>query len=340
MSHSIRIAAACALVFALGCEKKTKAKAETEPVAKPGPRETDKTEKVTVDTSKPGSGSQVTGTPQAPPVVTLKQPGGQPRRELRLHPKPGDKQKLVLLMRTEMEMQIAGMNNPPMKLPAMKMTMDMTVESIEPNGDIHYKFVLSNADAIDEPGVMPQVSSAIRTALGSAKGMSGTGVMSNRGFNKGTKLDVPPGADQQLKQILDGMKDSFNQIAAPLPEEAIGPGAVWDVKMTIVQQGMSLAQVATYELISLKGDVARAKSTLTQDAANQKIVNPSMPNLKIDLVKLRADGSGEVSFDLGQLVPPKAVADIHSEASMAMDMGAQKQTMTMKMDINVQVSSQ
>jgi hypothetical protein len=339
MTHSIRIAAALSLIFALGCEKKNKPKAGDEPAAKPGPTEPGKPT-ATVDTSKPGSGSQVTSTPQAPPVVTLKQPGAEPRRELRLKPKPGDKQTMSMLMRTAIEMQIAGMQNPPMKLPAMKMTMDMSVEGVAANGDISYKFVLSGADVVDEPGVNPQVANAIRTTLQSSKGMTGSGVMSNRGFNKGTKVDIPPNVAPELKQILEGMKDSFNQIAAPLPEEPIGAGAVWDVKMTIVQQGMTLEQVATYELISTKGDTAQAKSTLVQNAANQKIVNPQMPNLKVDLVKLRADGTGEVTFDLGRIVPPKAVADIHSEASMAVDMGGQKQTMSMKMDINVQVSSQ
>jgi hypothetical protein len=340
MTHSIRIAVALALLFAQGCEKKNKPKPADEPAAKPGPTEEAKSPKVTVDTSLPGTSSQVISTPQTPPVVTLKKPGAEPRRELRLHPKPGDKQTMSMLMRTAIEMQVAGMQNPPVKLPPMKMTMDMAVESVAANGDISYKFVLSGAEVLDEPGVMPQVASAMRSALASAKGMTGSGVMSHRGFNKGTRIDIPPSADPQVKQILEGMKDSFNQIAAPLPEEPIGPGAVWDVKMNIVQQGMSLEQVATYELISMKGDTAQAKSTLTQNAANQKIVNPQMPNLKVDLVRLRADGSGEVTFDLGRIVPPKAVADIHSEASMAVDMGGQKQGMSMKMDINVQVTGQ
>jgi hypothetical protein len=331
MRLAIRIAVALSFLSVLGCEKK--AKKEEVPSAKPSP-----SEKVELDTSKPAETGALVSTPQKPPEVKLLSPGAEPRKELRLSPKAGDKQTMVMVMKTAMEMSVGGTANPPVKLPAMRMTMEMSVKSVTPDGDIHYEFILNDAEVMDEPGVLPQVASAMKTALSSAKGMSGAGVMSNRGFNKGTTINVPPGADAQLRQLLEGMKDSFNQIAAPLPAEPVGNGAKWEVKMLLQQQGMQLEQTATYDLVSMKGAQVTAKSTVAQSAANQKITNPSMPSLKMDLVKLQANGTGDVTFDLGRLVPPAATGDIHSEASMAMDMGGQKQTMSMKMDVNVQVT--
>ena len=120
--------------------------------------------------------------------------------------------------------------------------------------------------------------------------MSGTGTISSRGFSKGIEFKAPPGADPQTRQIMDQMKDSFASLAAPLPEEAVGPGAKWEVRMPIKSQGMTIDQTATYELVSIEGESLTTKSTITQHAANQKIENPAMPGLKVDLTKMTGNG--------------------------------------------------
>ena len=74
-------------------------------------------------------------------------------------------------------------------------------------------------------------------------------------------------------------------------------------------------------------------------AANQKIQNPAMPGLKFDLVKMSGNGAGETTIDLAQLLPAKGTVDSHSELSMAMNTGAQKQTITMKMDLNLRLET-
>ena len=71
---------------------------------------------------------------------------------------------------------------------------------------------------------------------------------------------MPPGADAQTRQLMDQMKDSFSSVAAPLPEEAVGPGARWEVKMPIKSQGMTIDQTATYELVSLEGERLTTKA--------------------------------------------------------------------------------
>jgi hypothetical protein len=329
----------CALL-AFACDKKGQKKpdeASAKPSAAADPGATKGAPEAPADPG--GAASVLKSTPQRGPEVKLLSPGTPPLRAMSLHPKAGDTQRMVVTMKTAMEMRMGGMTNPPIKLPPMRMSMSMTVKSVSPEGDIAYDFLLDDAEVLEEPGVMPQVATAMRTALSSAKGMSGSGVMSRHGINKGTQLTVPKGADPQLRQLLEGMKDSLNQIAAPLPVEPIGRGAKWEVKMTLLQQGMTLEQTATYELISIEGERGTAKSTVAQVGANQKIQNPSMPAVKMDLVKLDAKGSGEVTFDLGRIVPPRATGDIHSEATMAMDMGTQKQTMSMKMDMNIKVEA-
>jgi hypothetical protein len=111
--------------------------------------------------------------------------------------------------------------------------------------------------------------------------------------------------------------------------------------MPIKSQGVSLSQTATYELVSIEGDRGSLKTTVTQTASNQKIQNPMMPGTKVDLTKLTGKGTGEVKFDLAQILPPEASVEFHQDmtTSVTTSNSSQKQSTTMKMDLNLHIAS-
>src|ERR1039458_2783090 len=63
--------------------------------------------------------------------VKLLEPGAKPRKVLRLHPNPGDKQTLAFSMKMAMETKVGEMETPAMKLPVIKMSLEVTVRSEE-----------------------------------------------------------------------------------------------------------------------------------------------------------------------------------------------------------------
>jgi hypothetical protein len=274
-------------------------------------------------------------TPAPGPQVKLLQAGAKPRKKLRLHPKPGDKQTVDMTLKITMDIQAGEMPSQPMKMPPMKMTTEVTVKSVSHDGSITYEMVMTDASVADDPDAMPQVVEAMKSSLTGLKGLSGTGVMSNRGLNNGIEMKVPPGADPQLRQALEQAKDAISRMAAPLPEEAVGPGAIWEFKEPIKSQGMTMDQTVTYQLLSRQGERLATKSTIVQSASNQKIQNPAMAGLQLDLTKMAGNGQGNLTFELGKILPLKATGDVHSELSMQMDMSGQTTTMLMKMDMNV-----
>jgi len=227
----------------------------------------------------------------------------------------------------------------PMKIPPMTLTMDTTVKDVSPEGDITYELVMEDAKIEEQADSTPGLGAAMKTALGGVKGLTGTGVMSSRGVNKGTEIKLPEGAEPQLRQAMDQARNSFNNLSAQLPEEAVGPGARWEVKQAPKTQGMTIHQTATYQIVSIENDRVTTTTTFTQSAANQKIENPAMQGIKVDLTKLAGSGKGNVTFDLAQLMPSAGSLDMHTEMSMAMNMGNQKQTMSMKMDLNVKLEA-
>jgi hypothetical protein len=271
--------------------------------------------------------------------VKLLEAGSEPRQVLRLHPKAEEKQTLTMTLKMAMAMKVGGMENPPMKLPTMVMTMEATVKNVSPEGDIAYEMVLTDTSIGDEPGVLPQVAETIKSSLGNIKGLSGKGVISDRGVNKGMEMTVPSGADPQVQQAMGQMRDSFANLATPLPEEGVGVGAKWEAKMPIKSQGMSIDQTTTYELVSLKDDNLATKININQTAPPQKVQSPSMGAMKLDLLKMSGTGTGEVSLGLGQLLPLAGTMVLHSDLAMGVGTGAQQQTMDMKMDIDLRLEA-
>lgn len=279
-----------------------------------------------VEPQSPGSGSL---------NVKLLDVGGEPRAVLRLHPKTADNQVLGMSMRPTLEMKMGEMTNPPMKMPGMNLVLDVSVKDVSPGGDIAYQIVFADATPTEDAGGDPQMTEAIKSALSRLKGLSGNGTVSDRGFDKGSQFKVPADVNPQARQAFQQLKETFSNLTIPLPEEAIGPGAKWEARSKVQSQGITLDQTATYQLVSLDGDRAAIKTTLSQNAANQKIQNPVMPGMQTELIKMVATGTGDFSLLLTQILPSTGTIEFHSEVNMDMNMGAQKQPMTMKADVTV-----
>jgi hypothetical protein len=254
-----------------------------------------------------------------------------------LHPAVGDKQSVTMTLKMDMAMNMAGNSMPAMNLPAMVMTMDSEVKDVS-GGDISYTLVFSDADIVSDTNTMAVAATAMKAALAGLRGLTGTAKMSDRGVVKSIDLKVPPEAGAQLGQTISQMKDSFSSSSSPLPEEAVGVGAKWEYRTKIKSQGMTMDQAMTFELASMDGDTLNLQTTIAQNAANQKIENPAMPGVKVDLTKLTGTGSGTTSLDLNHLLPQTASIDESTDTQMSVNVAQKKQDMdmTMRMKLDIQ----
>jgi hypothetical protein len=271
--------------------------------------------------AKNGSGQAKSQSPSAVSVKLIS-PGSEPRAPLRLHPKEGDKQTTTLSITTKNEMSVGGNKMPDMPSPAIAITSEATVKSVSPDGDINYQIVTTDSPAV------PQL-----------KGMTATGTLSSRGINKSIDIKMPSGLPPQVAQLADQIKEGYSTAAQPLPEEPVGIAAKWEVKIPSKSGGISLLQTLTCELASLEGDKAVIKINYAQTAPNQKVQNPAMPNLKMDLTHFNGSGSGETIVDLGKLLPIQSTMDGQLDIAMTTGAGDQKQEISVKMTLNVTTDS-
>jgi hypothetical protein len=278
--------------------------------------------------TQPGSSGQPQTAGQSPSKtasavsVKLISPGNEPKTPLRLHPKPGDKQTTTVTINTKTEVALAGNKMPETPSPAISITSETTAKSVSPEGDISYETVTTDAPAV------PQL-----------KGMSATGTLTSRGINKSIDVKMPSGLTPQLAQVADQIKEGYATAAQPLPEEPVGLGAKWEVKIPTKSGGISMLQTLTCELASLEGDKAVVKINYVQTAPNQKVQNPAMPTVKMDLTHFNGSGSGESMLDLSKALPTQSTTDGQLDMTMTTGAGAQKQEITVKLTLNVTTDS-
>jgi len=236
-------------------------------------------------------------------------------------------------------MKTGEVESPSMKLPAMIMAMEVTVKSVSPEGDIASELVITDASVADQPGILPQMAEAMKVSLGNLKGLSANGVTSNSGVNKSTEINAPSGADSQVRNAMEQMKDSFASFSSPLPDEAVGAGAKWEVRLPLKSQGMTIDQTTTYELVSLKDELVSIHFTSNETAPPQKIEDLAMPGVKLDLVKLSGRGSGEVNVNLSQLLPTTGSITSHTDLLVNVGAGARQQSMGKTTDIDLHLEA-
>jgi len=292
--------------------------AAEEPAQAPGP---DKALKK--DRKETGKKVSEAAAPLKDPVVTVKNKGKDPRKELRYTPDKGCKSSLAMTLRMEMTTEMGAFKPPQTKIPAQETKFDFEVTSVSPNGDIAYNYRVSDVKIAEgEEGVNPMVSNAMKTQLEGIKGLSGSAVVTARGFTKKATVTVPEGASPTVKQMLESMTQSAQQFSAPLPEEAVGVGAVWTVATTIEQNGMSIDQTTTYEVLGFEGDAVQLKAVVEQSAKEQEVHPSGVPaGMKVKLISYKGKGEGKTTLQMAQIVPKAAEMALESTNQMAVDSG-------------------
>ncbi len=274
--------------------------------------------------------------------VELLNPGVEPRQQLRLKPAIDVKETTVMTLKMDMEISALGRSSPA-KSPVSVMTFETKVTKIDPNGDIHYESAYTNVDITGDTGnTPPAVRDAMRSTLKSMVGMKGSFIMDNRGFNKGGKFILPEGADNNLKQMVRQMSKSLEQVASPLPAEAVGKGAKWRVSSSSDFSGIKVNDISTYELASWQDGVASVNVSIEQQANPQNITSPQLPpGTTLTLKSLASQGRGSTTMRLDRLIPVRSTWSVSSNSEMSAKTAgsSQESPITTKMVMEITLES-
>ncbi len=201
-------------------------------------------------------------------------------------------------------MSMEGMSMPTMDLPLMKLTADMAVTAVAPNGDITYDVAFTGMTAEAAPGMDPSLAAMMQGAADGITALKGSATISDRGVSRTTTINVDKITDPNLKQTLSAVANSLEGMSMPMPEEAVGVGAKWEVRQASKAAGAQTFQKIECELASVDAQGATIRVKLEQTAPPQGITNSALPaGSVVNIEKLAGTGTGTIALRFNSLIP-------------------------------------
>lgn len=275
--------------------------------------------------------------PGAPAATTLLSAGAEPRMPLRYTVANALKDQFAMNMNMTMQADMGGMALPQMNMPAMKVGADLAVTDVAANGDITYSIAFTGLN-VDTSNVDPQLAAMFQGMDADYKAIKGTGTVTSRGVSVSSKLDTASVTNPQLKQMLDSLSNTLQNLSQPLPEEPVGVGAKWEVRSAVNAGGVQSFQKTSYEIVSITGKAVTLKTTTENTAPPQSVSNPAMQGVEMRLQKMNGSGTGNVTLHLDSLVPT-STTDVQNNMQMSLSMNGDQQTMTTTVSVKITVSS-
>lgn len=273
----------------------------------------------------------------ARPIVKLMSSGAEPRAALAYELAKGSKHKLDMGMDMLMSIRMGDQGLPATAVPRIVMGMDMLIADKGPQGD--WKI---NAN-LDRVGIEPKgpqqeaIAAQMRPSIDGMKGMRMDYWVTPKGHVRDVKLNLPEGFPAQAQQMLQGMNQSFESMMAPLPEDAVGIGAQWEVVTRVASSGADLLQFATYTLKKKNGSKVSLAVVVKQVAAKATVDAPGLPaGTQARLKAFKSEGSGSNDIDTTSVAPDNGKMNVKSGMTLEVSgAGGPAQVTTMETQLTV-----
>lgn len=273
------------------------------------------------------------------PVITLLDPGAEPRRALRYRLTEGAREALVMRTNLIIDTTTDGTPAPTIEYPPVVMNLRLHIASKPSDSEARYTFALASVDVEDAPGVLPEVLETMRQHFRAVTGMTGSAHVDTRGFNWDARMDLPPDMTPAVQQMMDSAAQNMDQVSAPLPEEPVGQGARWELRQTIEQNGVTLQQTTLFELIELDGTRGILTTKISQHADRQPMTLSGAPGAAAEMLTLESAGSGRIYFDLDRLVP-RSTLDMRSDYGLRVTTGDTRQTIETHVEMRLEIAAE
>jgi hypothetical protein len=284
---------------------------------------------------------QTAAAPQSAKLELLS-PGAEPRRELKFRPAANSKQTMMMTMGMSMDMTMGDKPMPKMQIPTVAMKIELNVQQVDPSGDIHYSFAYTDINAIADKNTEPEMLAAIQKSFKTLKGIKGNIVIGSSGQIKSKNLILPKTADPMMRQTLDQLNKSIEQISTRFPSEMVGLGGKWQVSNAIQAGGIRFNQSSIYEVVKMDNGGMTIQTKTTQSAPAQDLVLPGVgKEAKAKLTSLNSNGAGTYTVRFDSLLPIDGKLSINTDSKMSLQASAKEPPTNLvnKMAIDVNISA-
>ncbi len=271
--------------------------------------------------------------------IRLLSAGAEPRRLLRYKPEPGLTQVSILTIKTTGGVEVPGMPERPKTSNTLKMTVETIVTGVQENGDIAFDAVMKDVD-LTADGMSEAQADKMKEVILAVKGTKVSGVVSSRGApRKESEQSVSEASKSNERS--EKLKTFLLDPTTEWPEEPVGVGARWEKRRVQTEDGFKIMETTVWEIVSIEGDSVVLSGKGSQTAkSGQRINNPQMPNVKVELAKVSGTGTETATLDLTRLVPVSGAALQDAEYVVTMSAGARTQNLATRQHVEISVRTE
>ena len=262
----------------------------------------------------------------APVAVKLIDAGAQPRKALRYSVPATFKSGIDMTMTMNMTVNAMG-TSIPLNM-GVKTTGNVAVTGVT-NGDTTYTMAFTDVSMDAGADANPIMATAFQAVQSAILALKGTATISAVGVVKSAKMDAS-GAGQ-AQQMMGELTSMLENLATAFPDEAVGVGAKWETRQSLLSAGQYSFMKKITEIVSIDGSVVKLKFTSEQVIPAQTMTNPAFP-MEMQLDASKGSGSGTADVRLDSLIP-KGESTSTSTMSMSMQGQAMSMESTTKMTI-------
>jgi hypothetical protein len=248
-------------------------------------------------------------------TVKLLSPGASARQVLRYKPVVNTKQAIAIGMKMSSKTLITGLNRESSS--DLQAKAESTITQIDPNGDIHYAFRYLDWTIVRMNDLPASALEPIQARLKQLSGLNIVGVMNGRGQVKKLTLENKETVDRDLSSLLEQFMQSMRESSSiPLPEEAVGVGAKWQVTQPVQAIGLSIVQTSTYELLGLQDGVMTLKRSVVGQATPGTANLFGSSAIKVNVKAINTVGQDQIVLRRDRIIPQKQQSTIKTQVDM------------------------
>jgi hypothetical protein len=242
----------------------------------------------------------------APPVIAVLEKGAEPRQALRWQLERGFEQTAQIKVGytvTAVVMTLA------LSDPKYVVSLQLTQRVRKVGRDGTFRVSVSVDDATMHPAALQgdRRAEQLKETLTAVKKSTGSYTMHPRGHVQDVRLEMAAKkAPTRAHDLLDNLRWALVQMTPTFPEEPLGPGAKWTVSRSVLQAGMQVRQLTSFELVKHEGPEVVVKTETRQTAdKDHRFISPGKLE-EMSLVSLNGIGTGTSTWELTQLTPRAA----------------------------------
>jgi hypothetical protein len=243
---------------------------------------------------------------------------------------------MVMDLKTRVRVSAAEQSVPEISLPTLRTVIGLVPQKVSPAGDLSYDGQVKRAEMLGDAKLPPDAKQELKQQLDQLVGLRVHSVVTARGVVKELTVDLPAKTNPQVAQTVESIRESLRNLCAPFPEEAVGPGARWQVD-TMATAPVRIAQKTVFTLVSVTPKAAELEAKLEQSATRQKVTTAGLPaGATTELESLKGRGQSKVTSTFAQLTPVSRLSLDNDTVTNVEQNGNQVQvSTTLHMDMSI-----